>query len=104
MNLPNKLTIGRGIAVPFFIAAYMLEYYIVACIIFIGASFTDYLDGHLARKHNLVSNFGKIMDPLADKVLVYAAFVLMHDSSHVSWEWRGICLLGGRYTASNSME
>ena len=70
MNLPNKLTIGRVVAVPFFIAAYMLEYYLVAFIIFIAASFTDMLDGKIARKYNLVTNFGKIMDPLADKVLV----------------------------------
>ena len=59
MNLPNKLTIGRVIAVPFFIAAYMLEYYLIAFVIFILASFTDMLDGKIARKHNLVTNFGK---------------------------------------------
>ena len=77
MNLPNKLTIGRVIAVPFFIAAYMLEYYLIAFVIFIAASLTEMLDGKIARKHNLVTNFGKIMDPLADKVLVYSAFCLM---------------------------
>ena len=77
MNLPNKLTLARIIAVPFFIAAYYLNWYLVAFIIFILASFTDMLDGKIARKYNLVTNFGKIMDPLADKVLVYAAFCLM---------------------------
>ncbi len=68
MNLPNKLTIARIISVPFFIAAYMFGYYILAFILFIAASFTDMLDGKIARKYNLVTNFGKIMDPLADKI------------------------------------
>lgn len=85
MNLPNKLTIGRVIAVPVFIAAFMLEWYIAAFIIFVAASFTDYLDGHLARKWNLVSNFGKIMDPLADKVLVYSALCLMIPTLIPGW-------------------
>ena len=77
MNLPNKLTLGRIIAVPFFIALYMTGYYWPALIIFILASLTDMLDGKIARKYNLVTNFGKIMDPLADKILVYSAFCLM---------------------------
>ncbi len=77
MNLPNKLTIARVIAVPFFIGAYYLEWYITAFFIFVAASFTDMLDGKIARKYNLVTNFGKIMDPLADKVLVYSALCLM---------------------------
>ena len=77
MNLPNKLTVGRVIAVPFFIAAYMLGWNMTAFVIFIAASFTDMLDGKIARKYNLVTNFGKIMDPLADKVLVYSAFCLL---------------------------
>lgn len=77
MNLPNKLTVGRVIAVPFFIALYMMGYYLPALIVFILASLTDMLDGKIARKYNLVTNFGKIMDPLADKILVYSAFCLM---------------------------
>ena len=77
MNLPNKLTIARVIAVPFFIAAYYLGWYIPAFIIFVAASLTDMLDGQIARRDNLVTNFGKIMDPLADKVLVYSALCLM---------------------------
>ena len=77
MNLPNKLTLGRMIAVPFFIALYMMGYYLPALILFILASLTDMLDGQIARKYNLVTNFGKIMDPLADKILVYSAFCLM---------------------------
>jgi CDP-diacylglycerol--glycerol-3-phosphate 3-phosphatidyltransferase/cardiolipin synthase len=85
MNLPNKLTIARIIAVPFFIAAYYLEWHLVAFIIFVLASFTDMLDGKIARKYNLVTNFGKIMDPLADKVLVYSAFCLMVPDPVPGW-------------------
>ncbi len=77
MNLPNILTIARVIAVPFFIGAYYFSWYLLAFIIFVAASLTDMLDGKIARKYNLVTNFGKIMDPLADKVLVYSAICLM---------------------------
>lgn len=86
MNLPNKLTIARVIAVPIFIACYMLGLYILAFVIFILAAITDLLDGNIARKHNLVSNFGKIMDPLADKVLVYSAICLfVADGTVPAW-------------------
>ena len=68
MNLPNKLTVGRVIAVPFFIAAYLMGYYPAALVIFICAALTDALDGKIARSRNLVTNFGKIMDPLAGQI------------------------------------
>ena len=77
MNLPNKLTIARIIAVPFFIAAYYLEWHLVAFLIFIAASFTDMLDGKIARKYDLVTNFGKIMDPLADKIFVTTTMLVL---------------------------
>lgn len=77
MNLPNKLTIGRVVAVPFFIALFLMEYYIPAFVVFIIASLTDLFDGKIARKRGIVTNFGKIMDPLADKILVYSAFCLL---------------------------
>ena len=77
MNLPNKLTIARVIAVPFFIAAYMKGWYLPAFVIFILASLTDTLDGKIARRYNLVTNFGKIMDPLADKLLVCSALICL---------------------------
>ena len=77
MNLPNKLTLARIIAVPFFIWTYTSHYLWASVIIFALASLTDMADGKIARKYNLVTNFGKIMDPLADKILVYSAFCLM---------------------------
>lgn len=79
MNLPNKITMLRVILIPFFVF-FMLADSIryanyIAVIIFIIASLTDTLDGYIARKYNLVSNFGKFMDPLADKLLVSSALV-----------------------------
>ena len=96
MNLPNKLTIARIISVPFFIAAYMFGYYILAFVLFIAASFTDMLDGKIARKYNLVTNFGKIMDPLADKILVYSAFCLMVEDGTVPG-WMLIVILAREF-------
>lgn len=78
MNLPNKLTVGRIILVPFFVAAMLIDFplhHLVALIIFVIASLTDMLDGRIARKNNLVTDFGKFADPLADKILVLAAFL-----------------------------
>lgn len=79
MNLPNKLTILRVILIPLFLVFLFIEKipgnYFFALAIFAGASITDALDGHIARKNNLVTNFGKFLDPLADKVLVMSALV-----------------------------
>lgn len=79
MNTPNKLTILRIIMIPFFVLFFEMgtwKYsYLLAFAVFALASFTDWLDGHLARKNNLISDFGKFMDPLADKILVTAALV-----------------------------
>ena len=80
MNLPNKLTTLRMILIPFFIAAYFISFkchYFVALGIFALASFTDFLDGHLARKLHLVTDFGKFLDPVADKVLVISALTVL---------------------------
>ncbi len=96
MNLPNKLTVLRVAAVPFFIVCYMGEHYVPAFIIFIAASFTDMLDGRIARKYDLVTNFGKIMDPLADKVLVYSAFCLMVEEGIVP-AWMLIIILAREF-------
>ena len=99
MNLPNKLTVARFIAVPIFIVVFMLGYYYMSAIIFIAASFTDYLDGKIARKYNLVTNFGKIMDPLADKILVISALVCLVDSGQVA-AWMLIVILAREFTVT----
>ncbi len=78
MNLPNKLTLSRIILTPFFVAAMLIEFpfhYLIALAIFGIASITDMLDGKIARKQNLVTNFGKFSDPLADKILVLSTLV-----------------------------
>jgi len=87
MNLPNKLTIFRVILIPFFVV-FMLNpgipfANIIACVIFCVASFTDFLDGYLARRDGLVTNFGKFMDPLADKLLVGAALICLIESGQL---------------------
>lgn len=78
MNIANQLTILRVIMIPFFMYFQLLgteSGMLIALVLFVAASFTDFLDGYLARKYNLITNFGKFMDPLADKLLVTAALV-----------------------------
>lgn len=80
MNLPNKLTLMRVVMIPLFVLFFYLGFsghYFVALGVFALASFTDYLDGHIARKYNLVTNLGKFLDPIADKVLVATALIVM---------------------------
>lgn len=78
MNLPNKLTILRIIMAPVFLALLLIPFphhYLAALLVFIAASLTDLIDGKLARKYNMITDFGKFMDPLADKMLTTAAFL-----------------------------
>lgn len=81
MNLPNKLTILRIVMIPVFMAFFfltMMPYnYFIAAIVFVLAAATDFLDGYIARKYHLVTNLGKFLDPIADKVLVSTALILM---------------------------
>ena len=82
MNLPNKLTVMRMILIPFFVFFMLAPYFegygnYIAVAIFIIASLTDMLDGKIARKYNLVTDFGKFMDPLADKLLVCSAMICL---------------------------
>lgn len=96
MNLPNKLTVLRVLMVPLFIAAYLLGHYFIAFIVFVLASFTDFLDGKIARERNLVTNFGKIMDPLADKILVYSALCLFLQFGYIK-AWMLIVVLAREF-------
>lgn len=82
MNIPNQLTMLRMLLIPVFVACFLyiensLICGLVACGVFVIASLTDMLDGKIARKYNLVTNFGKFMDTLADKALVFSAFLLL---------------------------
>ena len=81
MNLPNKLTLARLILIPFFIAAFYLGFfmghYFVALGIFVIASITDFFDGYIARKYNMITDLGKFLDPIADKVLVLSGLIVL---------------------------
>ena len=104
MNLPNKLTIFRVILIPFFVV-FMLapicpgyaNYIAVA--IFIVASLTDLLDGKIARKYNLVTDFGKFMDPLADKLLVCAAMICLIETGQLA-AWIVIVIISREFIIS----
>lgn len=104
MNLPNKLTLSRVIMVPFFVAFLLLvprySYFKwIALGIFIVASLTDLLDGKIARKYNLVTNFGKFMDPLADKLLVCSALIGL-SSLQVVPAWITIIIIAREFIIS----
>ncbi len=101
MNTPNKLTLLRVIMIPVFMAFYMYIPWpnFFATVIFVLAFLTDMLDGYLARKNNQVSNFGKIMDPLADKVLVAAAMVLLTASGVIN-PWVTVLVLAREFAVS----
>lgn len=86
MNIANQLTVARLIAIPFFLVAMFTQHFTLAGLLFVLASVTDYLDGHLARKYHLVTNFGKFADPLADKLLVLSALITLIETHHLaSW-------------------
>lgn len=95
-NLPNQLTMGRIFAIPVFIVFLMVGWRIAATVIFILAALTDMLDGKIARKYNLVTNFGKLMDPLADKLLTMAAFICFVGLGDVP-AWMVIVIIGREF-------
>lgn len=104
MNLPNKLTIFRVLLIPFFVF-FMLTGYAgtaskwIALGIFIVASLTDLIDGKIARKYNLVTNFGKFMDPLADKLLVCAALICLVELGRIP-SWMVIVIISREFIIS----
>ena len=81
MNLPNKITLARIFMIPLFVVIFYLPVipynYLIAAVVFVLAALTDALDGHIARSRGLVTNLGKFLDPIADKVLVSTAFILL---------------------------
>lgn len=100
MNLPNKITLLRVLLVPvfmFFLYSNMNNSHIIAGIIFIIASFTDTLDGYIARSQKLVTNFGKFVDPLADKILVSAALISLVDLGKIPG-WVVVVIIAREFT------
>ena len=91
MNTPNKLTLARMIATPVFMAVMLISFpyhYAISLVLFIAASLTDMIDGKMARKYNMVTDFGKFMDPLADKMLTTSAYLgFMFVYGGTKWNW-----------------
>lgn len=103
MNLPNKLTVFRVILIPFFVVLLLFDITNydkwIALAVFIIASLTDFLDGHIARKYNLVTNFGKFMDPLADKLLVCSALICLVELARIP-AWIVIVIIAREFIIS----
>ncbi|MGH9820484.1 MAG: CDP-diacylglycerol--glycerol-3-phosphate 3-phosphatidyltransferase, partial [Pyrinomonadaceae bacterium] len=105
MTLPNYLTFARMIIVPLLVVVLLtpvadqwfgISGYALAIAIFLAASFTDILDGHLARKRNQVSNLGKLLDPIADKLLVSAALIVLVEK-HLAPSWAVVIIVGREF-------
>ena len=106
MNLPNKLTLARILMVPVFVTLLSIESlacHIVAYVVFVAATLTDYYDGKIARERNLVTNFGKLFDPIADKVLLAAALIMLMklDALYIPG-WTVIAILGREFLISGA--
>lgn len=105
MNLPNKLTVLRVILIPFFVFFLLYQqgtnqlFRYIAVAIFIAASITDWMDGYIARKYHLVTNFGKFMDPLADKLLVSAALICLVELGQIP-AWMVIIIISREFIIS----
>ena len=102
MNLPNKLSMIRICMIPFFVAFAMMDAFwaqLLAVVIYVVACITDALDGHIARSRNLVTNFGKFMDPIADKLLVMSALIILVSQRRMP-AWVCIIFLAREFTIS----
>ena len=105
MNLPNKLTLSRVILVPFFVALILIPKGVIPCqnriafAIYCVASLTDAFDGAIARKYNMVTNFGKFMDPLADKLLVCSALICFVKTGQIA-AWIVLIIIGREFIIS----
>lgn len=113
MNLPNKITLIRFLLIPLIVIVdlisplkeevffgYLTLNNIIMVVIFLLGAFSDFLDGHIARKRNLVTSFGKFMDPLADKMLVFATMVLLLNQDNVLTGWVIIVMLAREFMVS----
>lgn len=102
MNLPNKLTLLRVCMIPLFMIFALIENtpcQLIAVLVFLAASLTDYLDGYIARKCNLVTDFGKFMDPIADKLLVMSAMVILVSQNRMP-AWVCVVMLAREFIIS----
>lgn len=102
MNLPNKLSLLRIAMIPLFVIFALLETrwaQITALVLFVGAAFTDLLDGRIARRRHLITDFGKFVDPIADKLLTMAAFVVLVEQGRMP-AWMCILVLGRELAVS----
>ena len=102
MNLPNRITLSRICLIPVFAAVFLIGAipcnYFISAVVFIVAACTDFVDGHIARKRGLVTNLGKFLDPIADKVLVSTAFILLLVKSEtltVMWQGSWVVVASG---------
>lgn len=101
MNLPNKLTILRILMIPLCVLFVMLGWYVPAGIVFILAAVTDFLDGYIARKQNIVTNFGKFADPVADKILALCVMVVLIPT--LQFPWWAVCIVAARELAVDGL-
>lgn len=101
MNLPNRLTLLRVLLIPLCILMLYLGWMIPGAILFAIAAFTDFLDGHIARRNGLVTNFGKFADPVADKILAISLMIVLMDKG--LYPWWALCVVAMRELAVDGL-
>jgi len=99
MNLANKITLIRIVLIPLFIVLLLNDLYFLSANVFVIASLTDALDGYIARKYNMITNMGKLMDPLADKLLVTSALICLVEKGDIA-SWLVIIIISREFLVS----